>query len=693
MGKILIIKGADFSSVALGTAPIGYPTITILDGMVTITLDGAENIYYTIDGSIPTKNSTKYTEPFTVEDRTTIKAIAEFTDGAVSRVSSLTYYSGGNRSITVVADPTNAGTVSGSGEYQYGERVTISATPNEGYEFKRWNDGVTANPRVIRVEVDETYTAIFEDIVKRVDVVAEPTNGGTVTGSGFYPKGTERTITASPNSGYRFLRWSDGNTESSRTITVEDNITFTAIFTTASETPDKTFVKTIVVSSPEEGGIVEGINLSGGHYDPNKYLVESGTEVTLLATPNEGYTFKQWNDGITDNPRTMLAPSEDTTYTAIFEIQGQPSTTTLVTVVAEPTDGGEVTGGGEYSVGERVTLTASPNDDYNFKQWNDGVTEATRTITVGEDAVTYTAIFEKQKGSIIVEVTPEGGGTVSGAGDYPIGTEVTLVATPNPGYEFEGWDDGSSTTLTEPTLKVLVTKDDKNIIATFVPEGTVNKVITAQAEPAEGGTFTGAGTYRIGEEVTLRATPNPGYAFNMWRNTSNPDGDINDPIQTFTISDGMTVNNTAVFTEVKTPYTTEELQRNAKQGYITGVPINSGSNLNLLPGDIMKLSDSYVGGSHKTIPVEGFNRIRLKGTYPGCILACYNKAYESSGNCIKVYFNNDNENNSWLQNVHYENLELELPSGTSWVGINFPAYHAGAETFPEGDQEVTLFNA
>ena len=693
MGKILIIKGADFSSVALGTAPIGYPTITILDGMVTITLDGAKNIYYTLDGSIPTKNSTKYTEPFTVEDRTTIKAIAEFIDGSVSKVSSLTYYSGGNRSITVVADPTNAGTVSGSGEYQYGERVTISATPNHGYEFKQWNDGVTANPRVIRVEVDETYTAIFEDIVKRVDVVAEPTNGGTVTGSGFYPKGTEITITASPNSGYKFLRWSDGNNKSSRTITVEDNITFTAIFTTASETPDKTFVQIGVIVSPEDGGIVEGINWSGGHYNPNDYDVESGTEVTLLATPNEGYTFKQWNDGVTDNPRVMIAPYEDVTYTAIFEQQEQPSTTTLVTVVADPTNGGEVTGGGEYSVGEEVTLTASPNEDYNFKQWNDGVTEATRTITVGEDAVTYTAIFEKQKGSIIVEVTPENGGTVSGAGDYPIGTEVTLVATPNPGYEFGGWDDSSSTAVTEPTLKVLVTKDDKNIIATFVPEGTVNKVtITAQVEPEEAGVVTGAGTYRIGEEVTLRATPNPGYAFNIWMDTSVTDGDLNDPIQTFTISDGMTVANTAAFTEVKTHYTTEELRRD-DPGYITGVPINSGSNLNLLPGDIMKLSDNYVGGSHTIIPVEGFNRIRLKGTYPGCILACYNKAYESSDNCIKVYFNNDNENNSWLQNVYYESLELELPSGTSWVGINFPAYYASAETFPEDDQEVTLFNA
>ena len=201
MGKILIIKGADFSEVAVGTVvipvvPTGSPVITISStGSVTIECEGATNIYYTIDGSIPTKNSTKYTSPFTVVDRTTVKAIAEFSNGSISKVSSSTYYSGSNRYITVVAEPTNGGTVSGAGEYQQGEKVTLTATPNSGYNFKQWNDGVTDATRTITVgEEDVTYTAIFEDIVKKVDVAANPTEGGTVTGRGFYPIGTEITI-------------------------------------------------------------------------------------------------------------------------------------------------------------------------------------------------------------------------------------------------------------------------------------------------------------------------------------------------------------------------------------------------------------------------------------------------------------------------------------------------------------------
>ncbi|MBR6780486.1 MAG: hypothetical protein IKM24_05660 [Clostridia bacterium] len=56
--------------------------------------------------------------------------------------------------------------------------------------------------------------------------------------------------------------------------------------------------------------------------------------------------------------------------------------------------GGTVSGGGEYENGTTATLTATPNVGYVFKQWSDGNTNATRTITVTANA-TYTAEFEK----------------------------------------------------------------------------------------------------------------------------------------------------------------------------------------------------------------------------------------------------------------------------------------------------------
>ena len=89
MGKILIIKGADFSKVAIGKVNItGIPVINIVGGIVTITCKDASNIYYTIDGKTPTKNSTKYISSFSVPDGTIVKAIAEFSDGSTSIVVS-----------------------------------------------------------------------------------------------------------------------------------------------------------------------------------------------------------------------------------------------------------------------------------------------------------------------------------------------------------------------------------------------------------------------------------------------------------------------------------------------------------------------------------------------------------------------------------------------------------------------------
>jgi len=70
----------------------------------------------------------------------------------------------GMSTYTITATGNNPawGTVSGGGSYGDGATATLTAMPNAGYHFVRWQDGNTQNPRTITVTGDATYTAYFE---------------------------------------------------------------------------------------------------------------------------------------------------------------------------------------------------------------------------------------------------------------------------------------------------------------------------------------------------------------------------------------------------------------------------------------------------------------------------------------------------------------------------------------------------
>lgn len=119
----------------------------------------------------------------------------------------------------------------GSQRLRAGTVTKISAVPEAGYKFSKWNDGNTSNPRSVTVNADATYTASFTAAgnctltVKTCDA-----NWGTVSGGGSGASGRTATITASPAANYQFVRWNDGNTDNPRTVTVTKNITYTAAF-------------------------------------------------------------------------------------------------------------------------------------------------------------------------------------------------------------------------------------------------------------------------------------------------------------------------------------------------------------------------------------------------------------------------------------------------------------------------------
>ena len=115
------------------------------------------------------------------------------------------------------------------------EIAIIDAVANSGYRFVRWNDGNTANPRTITVTEDISFTAEFaldngNTPYYTVTVTANNRDMGSVVGSGSYAERSTATLVAVPNTGYRFVQWQDGNTENPRTITITENVTYTAEF-------------------------------------------------------------------------------------------------------------------------------------------------------------------------------------------------------------------------------------------------------------------------------------------------------------------------------------------------------------------------------------------------------------------------------------------------------------------------------
>ena len=263
--------------------------------------------------------------------------------------------------ITVSANPTNGGTVTGGGTYQQGQSCTVSATANNGFTFTNW----TENGNVVSTQANYTFTvtgnrtlvANFQAQPQSytITVSANPTNGGTVTGGGTYQQGQSCTVTATANMGYTFTNWTEnGNVVSSSasyTFTVNGNRTLVANFTQQQYT--------ITVSAdPAIGGTVTG----GGTFN-------YGQNCTLTATANEGYDFVNWTEGgnvVSTEASYSFNVTSNRTLVANFSLKSFE-----IEAVVNPAAGGTTTGSGIYHYGNRVTVTVETNEDWAFQNWTE----------------------------------------------------------------------------------------------------------------------------------------------------------------------------------------------------------------------------------------------------------------------------------------------------------------------------------
>ena len=330
--------------------------------------------------------NTGYTFTNWTENGNVVSSNATYTFNVEGNRNLVANFTLNNYTVTVSANPSNGGSVTGGGTFTYGQSCTVTATANTGYTFSNW----TENGNVISSNADYTFTvegnrnlvANFTAITYTITVSANPSNSGTTSGGGTYTHGQSCTVIATSADGYTYMNWTENgsvvSTDANYSFIVTSNRSLVANF--EEQQPDTYNIN--VSPNPNIGGTVTG----GGNYN-------GGQQCTVTATANTGYTFVNWTENgevVTTNASYTFIVTGNRTLVANFTLNSY-----TITVTADPTEGGRVTGSGNYDHGASCTLTATANENYEFINWTkNGIevsTDATYTfmVTASEEYVAH----------------------------------------------------------------------------------------------------------------------------------------------------------------------------------------------------------------------------------------------------------------------------------------------------------------
>ena len=257
------------------------------------------------------------------------------------------------------------------------------------------------------------FTATFTLLVEKEQTYAinvEKDGNGTASASvASAAQGEQVTLTAAPNEGYEFDKWV---VEDNKVTLANPNSPTTTFTMPANPVTVKAIFeqKKYAVTVQTDGNGTASVNLTSA---------AKGEQVILMAAPSEGYQFKAWeivSGNITINDNKFTMPAKPVTVKAIFEQKKYAVTVQTDgngTASAHPTSAAK---------GEAVTLTAAPNEGYEFKEWqvvSGNITINDNKFTMPASEVTIKASFKKKAAS----------GGSSGGGAY---VPSTPAAPSNP---------------------------------------------------------------------------------------------------------------------------------------------------------------------------------------------------------------------------------------------------------------------
>ncbi len=342
--------------------------------------------------------------------------------------------------VITVSNPVNGGTTFGSGIYNNNQICTLNAIPDSGFNFVNWTQSgniVSNNPTYFfTVYSNTTLQANFTSSPFIITKSANIPNAGTLTGGGSFVPNQTCTLSATPNTAYTFLYWAEnGNIvtyNSSYTFTVNASRNLVAYFSAIN-------FQVTTSSNPINGGTTSG----GGTFSS-----QTGGYCTLHATPNPGYTFMNWT--INGNIVTTDSLYYDFFTTNTNLVANFTNSPVFINTTSNPTNGGDIYGGGVYSLNQTCTVYASGKDGYyTFAYWTEN-----GNIISNDSLITFIATTNRNLVANFTPIpyyittlsNPVNGGTTSGGGTYMYYQNINLYAHQNPGYKFLYWSnlDGSA---------------------------------------------------------------------------------------------------------------------------------------------------------------------------------------------------------------------------------------------------------
>ena len=463
-------------------------------------------------------------------------ATATFTRG----IFQLAVSSTGNGGGTIVSNPAgiNCGT-NCTASYDASQQVTLTATPDGNSVFAGWS-GACAGAGTCAVSMDTNRSVVSTFTKRRFTLSVNRTGAGTVTSdtggvfcgaacTGTYDSGSVVTLTASPDATSSFTGWSGACTGIGPcAVTVDGAKLVGATFTTI------TYGLTVTKAGAGAGSVTStpaGIDCGTSC----SFTYDSGSVVTLTATPTAISTFAGWSGSCSGTGACTVTLSAARSVTATFDKSRFP-----LTITRTGTGGGVVqsnpagidcgtTCSASYDGGVLVSLIGTADTNSTFAGWT-GACTGTATCSLTMDAAkSLTATFMKR--TYTVSLTRTGAGTVTSdptglycgaqcSSTFDSGALVVLTASPDLTASFIGWSGACTGTGTCP----LTMNGNKSVTATF----TTNAFLLAVNRAGAGAgtvTSTPAGvdcgntcsaSYDSGTVVTLTATPSSTSVFAGW---------------------------------------------------------------------------------------------------------------------------------------------------------------------------------